>query len=394
VLGAVVVLLAGAAVVVLLAPDRLDLADRTPLAQLVALRGLVATLLVVGAVLLLGAVAGWRRIADRARLRVPGWRLPVALAAVLVLGAAAQVAVLVGRGLDGAGSGARPGPAADGELVVLSFNTFGVVDADDLTALVQRQDADLVVLAETSGSTARAVARALTAAGRPTTALAADSASARVEGVALLVRDSLGAYAPTSAGLPATELGTFAAVRHDDASTAHTAYPTAGDTLPDRAHTVYSSAGDTLPHDAHTAYPTAGEAHADAADTAPAPAPGVVVAAHTRAPSAASSMPDWRAHAAGIAEVCRSTPGAIVAGDLNSTLDHPGLDDLGPCVDAAAEAGAAGLGTWPADVPRVLAAPIDHVLVDGRAWRVTAFGVLDRVGASDHRPVVAHLAPR
>lgn len=330
--------LAAAVVVVLLAPDRLGLADRTPAAQLVALRGLVACLLVGGAVLLVGVVEGWRRVAGRAGLRRPGRRLPLALAAVLALGAAAQAAVLVGRGVDGSG----PGPAGDGELVVLSFNTFGVVGPEDLTALVQQQDADLVVLAETSGATARAAARALTDAGRPTTALAADSASTRVEGVALLVRDSLGAYSPTSAGLPATELGTFAAVRGG----------------------------------------------------ASAASPGVVVAAHTRAPSAESSMPDWRAHAAGVADVCRTTPGVVVAGDLNATLDHPGLADLGPCVDAAAEVGAAGLGTWPADVPRVLAAPIDHVLVDGRAWRVTAFGVLDRVGASDHRPVVAHLARR
>ncbi|MBW0254982.1 endonuclease/exonuclease/phosphatase family protein [Cellulomonas sp. PS-H5] len=352
-LAAGVLLLAAAAVVVLLAPDRLGLADRSPVAQLVALRGLVACLLVGGAVLLVGAVAGWRQVAGRAGVRRPGWRLPLALAAVLVLGAAAQGAVVVGRGVDGSG----PGPAADGELVVLSFNTFGVVDVDDLTALVEQQDADLVVLAETSASTARAVARALTDSGRPTTALAADSESTRVDGVALLVRDSLGGYTQSSAGLPATELGTFAAVR----------------------------AGEE---------PAAGAGAEAVRRPATAPAPDVVVAAHTRAPSAESSMPDWRAHAAGIAEVCRSTPGAIVAGDLNATLDHPGLDDLGPCVDAAAEVGAAGLGTWPADVPRVLAAPIDHVLVDGRAWRVTAFGVLDRVGASDHRPVVAHLARR
>ncbi|HYQ76164.1 endonuclease/exonuclease/phosphatase family protein [Cellulomonas sp.] len=353
-LGAGVLLLAAAAVVVLLAPDRLGLADRTPVAQLVALRGLVASLLVGGALLLVGAVAGWRRVAVRAGLRPPG-RLPAALAAVLVLGAAAQAAVVVGRGVDGS----VPGPAADDELVVLSFNTFGVVDADDLTALVQQQDADLVVLAETSGSTARAVARALTDAGRPTTALAADSESTRVEGVALLVRDGLGAYSPSSAGLPATELGTFAAVRAGDAPAGSTAAP------------VDAGSGRT-----------------------PAPAPDVVVAAHTRAPSAESSMPDWRAHAAGVADVCRTTPGVVVAGDLNATLDHPGLDALGPCVDAAAAVGAAGLGTWPADVPRVLAAPIDHVLVDGRTWRVTAFGVLDRVGTSDHRPVVAHLARR
>nr|WP_205693283.1 endonuclease/exonuclease/phosphatase family protein [Cellulomonas sp. IC4_254] len=359
--------LATVVVLVLLAPDRLGLADRTPVAQLVALRGLVAVLLAGAAVLLVLAAAGWRWLAGRAGLRRSGRRLPLALAAVLALGAAAQAGVVVGRGVDGSGSGAGPGPAADGELVVLSFNTFGAVDPDDLTALVQQQDADLVVLAETSRSTAQAVARALTDAGRPTTALAADSRSTRVDGVALLVRDALGSYAPTSEGLPATELGTFAAVRGPAASGA-----LAGDT----AGTVDRGGRD------------AGARHDDV------PSPDVVVAAHTRAPSAQSSMPDWRAHVEGIADVCRSTPGAIVAGDLNATLDHPGLDDLGPCVDAAAEAGAAGLGTWPADVPRVLAAPIDHVLVDGRAWRVTAFGVLDQVGASDHRPVVAHLARR
>lgn len=342
---------------VLLAPDRLGLADRTPVAQLVALRGLVAVLLIGGALLLVGVVGGWRRIAGRAGLARPAWRLPLALAAVLVLGGAAQAAVLAGRGV----VGPAPGAAADGDLVVLSFNTFGVVGADELTALVQQQDADVVVLAETSGATARDVARALTAAGRPTSALAADAAGTRVDGVALLVRDALGTYAPTSEGLPATELGTFAAVRAGGAP-----------------------AADATP--AAEAQPSAGRRDV--------PAPDVVVAAHTRAPSAESSMPDWRAHAAGIAAVCRSTPGAVVAGDLNATLDHPGLGDLGPCVDAAAAAGVAGLGTWPSDVPRVLAAPIDHVLVDGRAWRVTGFGVLDRVGASDHRPVVAHLARR
>jgi endonuclease/exonuclease/phosphatase (EEP) superfamily protein YafD len=322
--------------VLLVAPDRFGLAATTPWAQLVALRGLVAALLVGGAVLLLAALAGWNRIADRSGLTPRGWALPLTLAALLVVGAGAQGVVLAGRGLDGSG----PGPAGDADVVVLSFNTFGVVGPEDLTELVLAQDADLTVLAETSASTARAVARALTDAGRPTSVLAAGSASTRVDGVALLVRDSLGPYAQRLAGVPATELGTFAAVPADD------------------------------------------------------DAPGPVVAAHTRAPSAQASMPDWRAHAEGVVALCRSTPGAIVAGDLNATLDHPGLDDLGPCVDAAAATGAAGLGTWPADVPRWLAAPIDHVLVDGRVWRVTGFAALAPVGSSHHRPVVAHLARR
>jgi endonuclease/exonuclease/phosphatase (EEP) superfamily protein YafD len=323
-------------VALLVAPDRFGLAATTPFAQLVALRGLVALLLTGGALLLLAVLAGWNRVARRAGLRPGGWALPLTLAALLVAGAGAQGVVLAGRGLDGSG----PGPADDADLVVLSFNTFGVVGAADLTALALDQDADLTVLAETSAATARDVARALTAAGRPTTALAADAEGTRVEGVALLVRDELGTYARDDDGLPATELGTFAA------------------------------------------------------SPAQAGAPGPVVAAHTRAPSAQASMPDWHAHALGIAEACRSTPGVIVAGDLNATLDHPGLDDLGSCVDAAAEAGAAGLGTWPADVPRALAAPIDHVLVDGRTWRVAGYAALPAVGASDHRPVVAHLARR
>ncbi|GIG37806.1 endonuclease/exonuclease/phosphatase family protein [Cellulomonas pakistanensis] len=444
-LAAVVLAAAAAVLVVLLAPDRLGLADRTPVAQLVALRGLLALLLVGAGVLLVGVVGGWRQIATRAGLRRPGWPLPLALAALLALGGAAQAAVVAARGVDGSG----PGPAADGELVVLSFNTFGVVPAGDLVALVEQQDADVTVLAETSGATAREVARALTDAGRPTTALAADATGTRVEGVALLVRDELGAYTQTTAGLPATELGTFAAVRagaaeamattaetdpgadagadrgadagsHTDtasavptASTMHLggdapasddaypAYPARGGGLPgnaytvDDAYTVDAHSGETPSSSGDTAYTIGAPRTVGVAATRTGvPAPDVVVAAHTRAPSAGSSMPDWRAHAEGIAEVCRSTPGAIVAGDLNATLDHPGLTDLRPCVDAAAATGAAGLGTWPADVPRLLAAPIDHVLVDGRAWRVTGFGVLPQVGSSDHRPVVAHLARR
>ncbi|WP_255596191.1 endonuclease/exonuclease/phosphatase family protein [Cellulomonas sp. C5510] len=333
----------------LLAPDRLGLTGRAPWVQLVALRGLVAVALVLAAAVLLAAVAGWARVAEKTGLRRPGRRLPLALAALLVAGAGGQGAVLAGRGLDGDG----PGAARADELVVLSFNTFGTVTAGELAALVQEQDADVAVLPETSGRTAREAARLLTDAGRPTTALAADAVGRRADGVAVLLRDALGGYRTTTQGLPATDLGTFAAVATGRSAATEPGAGTAADRTP--------------------------------------PAPGVVVAVHTRAPSSRGSMPQWRAHVPGVADICRSTPGAVVAGDLNATLDHPGLADLGPCVDAAAVTGAAGLGTWPADLPRVLAAPIDHVLVDARVWRVTGFGVLPRVGTSDHRPVVAHL---
>lgn len=367
-LGAVACVLVAGLVVALLAPDRLGIAGRSPWVQLVALRGLVAVALVLAAAVLLAAVAGWARVAERTGLRPPGRRLPLVLAALLVAGAAGQGAVLAGRGLEGGG----PGTARADELVVLSFNTFGTVTADELAALVQEQDADVAVLAETSGRTAREAARLLTDAGRPTTALAEDAVGRRADGVAVLLRDALGGYRSTTQGLPATDLGTFAAVATGAGS---------GTGSGTGAGSGTGSGAD------------AGTGTGTEARRVP-PAPGVVVAVHTRAPSARGSMPQWVAHVQGVADVCRSTPGAVVAGDLNATLDHPGLADLGPCVDAAAATGAAGLGTWPADVPRVLGAPIDHVLVDARVWRVTGFGVLPRTGTSDHRPVVAHLARR
>jgi endonuclease/exonuclease/phosphatase (EEP) superfamily protein YafD len=348
-LTAAAVLLVLAGVVVLQAPDRLGLAGTEPFLQLVALRGSLAAGLALAAVLLLGLAGALLRV-DR-RAGVPARRavpLVVGCGVLLLLGAGGQVAVLAGRGLDASG----PGDPDDADLVVLAFNTLDAVSADDLATLVTAQDADVVVLPETSGATARAVARELTAAGRPTTALAADAGGTRVQGTALLLRAGLGDYTQVTDGVPATELGTFAAVR-------------AGDGV--------GEAG------------VAGE---------PGPGPATVLAVHTRAPSARASLPDWRAHTTDVAATCRSTPGIVVAGDLNTTLDHPALTDLGPCVDAAAEAGAAGLGTWPSGWPAALGAPIDHVLVDARVWRVVGFAVLPDVGASDHRPVVAHLARR
>ncbi|WP_309134642.1 endonuclease/exonuclease/phosphatase family protein, partial [Cellulomonas sp.] len=120
----------------------------------------------------------------------------------------------------------------------------------------------------------------------------------------------------------------------------------------------------------------------------------VLVAAHPLAPTVRGAMPAWRAEGRVVADACRSTPDVVVAGDLNATLDHPALRDTAPCVDAARAAGEAAQGTWPAAAPTLLSAPIDHVLVDGRAWRVVDAEVLPAVGASDHRPLVAVLARR
>lgn len=254
------------------------------------------------------------------------------LVVVLAAAALAQATVLVWRSV--------PLPAAsdaaDTDVVVLAFNTLDAVEPQELAQLVLDQDADVVVLPETPRTTADGVALLLRTAGRPVHAHAADSTVPGIAGTSLLVAADLGIY-PDAQVLP-THLGSL---------------------------------------------------RADPADGGP-----VLVAAHPAAPITPGSMATWRSETTLVVEQCASTPGAIVAGDLNATLDHPALRDLGPCVDAARAAGAGARGTWPSTFPSLLAAPIDHVLVDGRAWRVTGFEVLGRTGGSDHRPVVARLAPR
>lgn len=328
---------------VLLAPDRVGgLAGVAPVAQVIALRGLLAVVLLLGALALVGVAGALVRLGRRADVRGtrPGARLALALAAVVALGGVAQGAVLAGRGF---GPGIAPEAAADADLVVLAFNTLDAVDGETIADLALAQGADVVVLPETGRRTASDAAAAMTAAGRPTTALASPNTGHTTEGTALLWSDDLGTPQRLDTDVPAAELGSFAVAAAEDADGS---------------------------------------------------APPLLAALHLRAPSGIGAMPQWRAHTRDAAALCAGTPGAVVAGDLNATLDHPGLADLGPCVDAAAEVGAAGLGTWPADVPRALGAPIDHVLVDSRVWEVTGYAVLPRVGESDHRPVVAHLVRR
>lgn len=295
------------------------------IAQLVAFRAVVGLATLAGAVLLVAVPWTRRRL------------LPVVV--VLAVGAAGQLGVLAWRSVPlpaAATSAAAPTAGSDDAVVVLSFNTLDVVRAPALADLVDRHDADVVVLPETSETTAREVAALLADRGRPYQALAVPGHVSTIAGTALLVSPDVGRYA-------------------------------AAEPLPTRL----------------------GSLRADPAGDGP-----VLVAAHPLAPIARSAMPTWRDETALVARTCAGTPGAIVAGDLNATLDHPGLRSLGPCVDAARAAGAGARGTWPAAAPTLLAAPIDHVLVDGRRWRVTSFEVLPATGGSDHRPVVARLAPR
>jgi endonuclease/exonuclease/phosphatase (EEP) superfamily protein YafD len=270
-------------------------------------------------------------------LALPGARSPrAALVVILTLGALAQVGVLAARGW----SSTATTPAAGG-LVVLSFNTYTVVTPDVLAHVVLGQRADVVVLPETTEATGRATVDLLAAQGREMTMLARHSGDAAQQATVLLVSTALGDYTIT-----------------EDAPSKHATF---------RAEPV------------------------DAPSGVPAPP---IIAAHPFPPSTPGSMSLWRSEGAWVRDACLDTPGVIVAGDFNATLDHPQLRGLAPCVDAAQQVGAAALGTWPTSLPTWLAAPIDHVLVDGRVWQVTSFAVLPATGGSDHRPVVAHLVRR
>lgn len=265
------------------------------------------------------------------------WRrrlLPVIV--VVALGASAHVGVLAARGTDGLWSGPGPrGSLPDDAIVVLALNTHGDVKAADVAALVVSRRADVVVLPETLQATAETVAALAAESGRDLQVLVESTGNGATGSTALLVDRRLGAYEVAEV-LPGS-LATFTAVPVDGAGPP-------------------------------------------------------ITAAHPDPPVGRSSVL-WHDLTVGATREC-ATPSAIVAGDLNATPDHPAFDDLGSCVDALVAAGAGGVGTWPTSLPRALGAPIDHVLVDGAAWRVVAAAVLDAPPGTDHRAVEAVVVPR
>jgi endonuclease/exonuclease/phosphatase (EEP) superfamily protein YafD len=327
----VVVLGSLAAATVLVWPQAFGLQDQWVAAHVVALRG--AGALGAVAVALLFALLALSR---RAR------RFAIAMVVVLGLFAAGNVAVLVARGLGGSDAA---GPEAS--VTVLSWNTLGEVpDAATVAELALDRGADIVVLPETTEPFGEEVAIAMREGGRPMWVhWQAFDDIAKARSTTLLVSSELGDYRVVTPDWPGP---------------------------PDNTNTVPSL----------VAVPVDGEGP-------------TIVAVHAVAP-VRWEIRNWRSDLDWLADQC---PGGdvIMAGDFNATLDHfagRGVDggDLGACHDAAREAGAAGLGTWPTDVPPMLGSPIDHVLASA-AWRVAAFRVLDGLdgSGSDHRPVVATL---
>lgn len=270
-------------------------------------------------------------------LRRRRWGIAAGIAIVLGVASAANAGVLLVRGTGG--------DLPDGGLTVMAWNTQGgAASPKSIARVVLEVDADIVSLPETDESAAVEVARLLAAEGRAMTASTAYGLTGYSSiPTSLLVADELGAY------------------RIDD------------------------SAGSTPVIPSAVWRPVTGEGP-------------TIVAAHPY-PPLPWAMGRWRAGLEWVAQQCDS-PDVIVAGDLNATVDHLsglGVDGgvVGGCRDAATEAGAGAVGTWPIEMPTALASPIDHVLV-GDAWRVRGAKVLTSAddAGSDHRPIVAVLDAR
>jgi endonuclease/exonuclease/phosphatase (EEP) superfamily protein YafD len=344
--GWVVAVAGGALAVALLVPDRLGLTATTPVVQVIAFRGVLSPAFAAAGLVLLafaGAAAAARRRATRdrpglrARRRSPGLAAPVAaLGGVLLVVGLAHGAVAAARGVRNAPPAV--GAGAPGGLTVLAANTQGgAARPAAVAAVALATGADVLSLPETTPDLAADVADLLGRRGVPVQVFTNGPGVPSTHAIALLVRDSLGGYRQVP--------------------------------LPRRLSAVRAEPLD---------------------GTGPS-----LVAVHPRAP-VPGEVAEWAHQVSAAVALCRATPGAVVAGDFNATLDHAPFHELAPCVDAASARGwrgAGAFGTWHRALPPLLATPIDHVLADGGAWDVADVGVV-RVGGSDHRAVVARLLPR
>lgn len=330
-LAAVVIVAVGAALIVALWPQVFGLATSPVVAQVVSLRGLTAAVALVLVVALTLAAL----ISGAVR------RFAASLAIALLVFVLVTAAVLSTRGFGSPGFES----ATDSDITVLSWNTLGdAPGAEVIAQLALDTGAEVVVLPETTRETGLDVATIMSDAGKPmalfTTAY--DEVS----------------KARSTTVLISVELGEYTA--DEDALTTAV--------LPSVVATPVDGSGPTI-----------------VAVHAVAPIPG--------------EMQHWRDDLQWLKSACESGD-VILAGDFNSTLDHySGLATaagatIGACSDAASRTGNAAVGTWPAALPALLGAPIDHVMATDD-WRVTGFRVVqshDGYG-SDHRPVLAQLTP-
>ena len=297
-------------------------------AQVTAFRGLIVAVCVLLIVML--GISTIRSSAGR--------RFGLALMAVAAAAVAVNGIVITSRGAD---AGRLPLNAPEDAVVVLAWNTLGDSPAlHRVAGLIERTDADVVALPETSSAFADEIVAAVARKGiRLQAIVRADSDELKALSTVLLVRPELAAADDT--------------------------------TIAGRTNLPSVPAATSI---------------------------GRVVAVHATAPLP-SAMSDWSADLSWLSEAC-SDARTIMAGDFNATIDHMAhLADgdvdgaaIGQCRDAATLAGSGAAGTWPSALPAFLGTPIDHVMI-GAAWRVADYAVITDGAGSDHRPIVTALVP-
>jgi endonuclease/exonuclease/phosphatase (EEP) superfamily protein YafD len=315
-------------------PQLFGLARAPFVAQVVALRGLgVAVALVLALTFTVFA------------LLVPSARRFLAsLAVVLLVFAAINAVVIASRGIGNLAFET----ASESSITVLSWNTLG--DAPGSAAIAQlalETEADVIALPETTRATGDEIAAIMETAGHPMQVftIARDEVS-KSRSTTLLVSNELGDY-DIDETLATTEV------------------------LPSIVATPADGSGPTI----------------------------IAVHALAPIPPIPSVMTGWENDLRWAAQAC-SGDNVILAGDFNATIDHLGglatspATTLGNCADAALATDNAAVGTWPTQLPALLGAPIDHVLVTPN-WRVSGMRVIQSHDGdgSDHRPILVQLSP-
>lgn len=331
-LAAVILVGVGSALLVIAWPSLFGLAEAPVVAQLVSVRALTAAL-AVGAAFTLALVA---------MLWAAARRFLAGLALLAMLFALVNVAVLSTRGFGDESFPSR----APAELSVLTWNTLGdAPGVDRIVDLVIAEQADIVVLPETSQETAVAIAEATRLQGRPMWVYSfAFDYVAKARSTSILVSVDLGEYSVDD------EVGNTSV-------------------LPSMVLRPVDGTGPTI-IGVHPVAPIPGE------------------------------LENWRTDLRWVESVCRGEQ-VILAGDLNATADHFRVVDpaagvaglgFGDCLNAGLLTGNGAVGTWPTRLPPLLGAPIDHVFVTPDIT-VTGMRVIttEDGSGSDHRPVVARL---
>ncbi|HWH96756.1 MAG TPA: endonuclease/exonuclease/phosphatase family protein, partial [Pseudolysinimonas sp.] len=258
ILSAAVIVLLGGALLVAAWPQLLGIQREAGVVQVTTMRGMLAAVALLCAVL----------FALIALVSVSLRQFAGAIALLLLLFAGIQFAVLTTRGAGDLTFETK----APGDLTVLAWNTLGDgPGAAVMVDLIVAEDADIVVLPETSEEYARAVQSELSSAGigMQLIPLSYDLIS-KARSTMVLISDDLGEYA------------------RDDSRGGT-------DTLPSVLAVPLDGTGPTIVG-AHPVAPVAGE------------------------------MEAWRQGLDWLAARCAGD-NVIVAGDLNSTLDHyTGLD--------------------------------------------------------------------